>query len=62
MVRAEAGGRVRVKGVCGEPVAHFGFGPGGRAERVRVTWPDGAELTMRDPDLNCTYTVPYPGG
>ena len=42
---------IRVKGICGgsgyscqmEPVAHFGFGRGVRAERVQVTWPDGSE-------------------
>jgi hypothetical protein len=69
VVRAEFGGRVRVKvidcggGLCqGEPVAHFGLGGSARVERVTVTWPDGAALTMTDPDVNCTYSVPYPGG
>jgi hypothetical protein len=70
VVRAEAGGRVRVKGVCGgsgyqcqmEPVAHFGFGPGGRAERVQVTWPDGAAVVLLNPGANRTVTVPYPRG
>jgi hypothetical protein len=63
VVRAEAGGRVRVKGVCGgEPVAHFGFGPGGRAERVRVAWPDGAAVVLLNPGENRTVTVPYPRG
>ncbi|MBA4067476.1 MAG: CRTAC1 family protein [Isosphaera sp.] len=63
VVRAEAGGRVRVKGVGqAEPVAHFGFGPGGRAERVRVTWPDGAAVVLLNPGENRTVTVPYPRG
>jgi hypothetical protein len=70
VVRAEAGGRVRVKGVCGgsgylcqmEPVAHFGFGAGGRAERVQVTWPDGAAVVLLNPGVNRTVTVPYPRG
>ncbi|MFO0824354.1 MAG: ASPIC/UnbV domain-containing protein [Gemmataceae bacterium] len=70
VVRAEANGRVRVKGVCGgsgylcqmEPVAHFGFGPGGRAERVQVTWPDGASVVLLNPGSNRTITVPYPRG
>ncbi|MCE9568185.1 MAG: CRTAC1 family protein [Planctomycetes bacterium] len=70
VVRAEANGRVRVKGVCGgsgylcqmEPVAHFGFGPGGRAERVQVVWPDGAAVVLLNPGTNRTITVPYPRG
>jgi hypothetical protein len=70
VVRAEAGGRVRVKGVCGgsgylcqmEPVAHFGFGPGGRAERVQVTWPDGTAVVLLNPGADHTITVPYPRG
>jgi hypothetical protein len=70
VVRAEAAGRVRVKGVCGgsgylcqmEPVAHFGFGPGGRAERVQVTWPDGAAVVLLNPGENRVITVPYPRG
>jgi hypothetical protein len=70
VVRADAEGRVRVKGVCGgsgylcqmEPVAHFGFGPGGRAERVQVTWPDGAAVVLLNPGMNRTVTVPYPRG
>ncbi|VTT99879.1 FG-GAP repeat/ASPIC/UnbV domain protein OS=Synechococcus sp. (strain JA-3-3Ab) GN=CYA_0924 PE=4 SV=1: VCBS: VCBS: UnbV_ASPIC [Gemmataceae bacterium] len=70
VVRAEAGGRVRVKGVCGgsgylcqmEPVAHFGFGPGGRAERVQVTWPDGSSVVLLNPGTDRTITVPYPRG
>jgi hypothetical protein len=70
VVRAEVDGRVVVRVVDGgsgdrcqmEPVAHFGLGRDGQVGRVTVTWPDGAALTMTDPDLNCTYTVPYPGG
>jgi hypothetical protein len=70
VVRLNCGGRVRVKLIDGgsgylgqmEPVAHFGLGKEPSVESVTVTWPDGATLTMRDPDLNCTYRVPYPGG
>jgi hypothetical protein len=70
VVRAEADGRVRTKGVCGgsgylcqmEPVAHFGFGPGGKADRVQVTWPDGAAVVLLNPGENQTITVPYPRG
>jgi hypothetical protein len=70
VVRAEAAGRVRVKGICGgsgylcqmEPVAHFGFGRGGRAERVQVTWPDGAAVVLMNPGENRVVTVPYPRG
>lgn len=43
-----------------EPVAHFGLGKGNRIDTVAVQWPDGAQLTFGDPDLNCTYAVPYP--
>ncbi|HEX4613422.1 MAG TPA: CRTAC1 family protein [Urbifossiella sp.] len=45
-----------------EPVAHFGLGGGARVTRVTVTWPDGAALTLGDPDANCTYDMPYPAG
>jgi ASPIC/UnbV protein/VCBS repeat protein len=70
LVRAEAGGRVRVKCISGgsgyccqnEPVAHFGFGPERRPERVRVTWPDGAGVVLLNPGVNRTVTVPYPRG
>jgi hypothetical protein len=70
IVHAEAEGRVRVKGVSGgsgylcqmEPVAHFGFGPNVRPERVRVTWPDGAGVVLLNPGVNRTVTVPYPRG
>jgi hypothetical protein len=70
VVRLKCGGRTRVKLIdagsgypCqSEPVAHFGLGKENHPESVTVTWPDGATLTMRDPDLNCTYRVPYPAG
>jgi ASPIC and UnbV/FG-GAP-like repeat len=70
VVRAEAAGRVRVKGICGgsgylcqmEPVAHFGFGPDTRPERVQVTWPDGSGVVLLNPGVNRTVTVPYPRG
>jgi hypothetical protein len=68
-VRAEIGGRTRVKvidggsGLCQmEPVAHFGLGRETRVDRVTVTWPDGSSLSFREPDLNSTYVVPYPRG
>ncbi|HEY1187608.1 MAG TPA: CRTAC1 family protein [Gemmata sp.] len=70
VVRAEYGGRVRVKGICGgsgylcqmEPVAHFGLGAATRAERVTVTWPDGAAVAVLNPGGNRVLTVPYPRG
>jgi hypothetical protein len=70
VVRAEYGGRVRVKGVCGgsgylcqmEPVAHFGLGDLQAVDRVTVTWPDGAAVTLLNPGGNKTVTVPYPRG
>jgi hypothetical protein len=70
VVRAEYGGRVRVKGVCGgsgylcqmEPVAHFGLGELSSVDRVTVTWPDGAAVTLLNPGGNRVVTVPYPRG
>lgn len=70
VVRTELAGRILVKGVCGgcgslcqmEPVAHFGLGPGVRAQRVQVTWPDGAAVVLMNPRTNRTVTVPYPRG
>ncbi|MBN9119596.1 MAG: CRTAC1 family protein [Planctomycetes bacterium] len=70
VVRAEYGGRVRVKGVCAgsgylcqmEPVAHFGLGDARAVERVTVTWPDGASVVLLNPGGNRTVTVPYPRG
>lgn len=69
-VRASVGGRVLVRVIDGgsgtrcqmEPVAHFGLGRSPQVEWVSVTWPDGASLTMPHPDVNCSYTVPYPRG
>ncbi len=70
VVRAEYGGRVRAKGVCGgsgylcqmEPVAHFGLGEARTVERVTVTWPDGAAVALLNPGGNRVLTVPYPRG
>jgi hypothetical protein len=70
VVRAEYGGRVRVKGVCAgsgylcqmEPVAHFGLGDVRSVDRVTVTWPDGTSAVLLNPGGNKTVTVPYPRG
>jgi hypothetical protein len=70
VVRAEYGGRVRAKGVCGgsgylcqmEPVAHFGLGELTAVDRVTVTWPDGAGVVLLNPGGNKTVVVPYPRG
>lgn len=70
VVRAEYGGRVRVKGICGgsgylcqmEPVAHFGLGDATAVDRVLVTWPDGAAVAVLNPGGNHVLTVPYPRG
>ena len=45
-----------------EPVAHFGLGRHPQVESISIRWPDGASLTFPDPDVNCTYRVPYPKG
>ncbi len=70
VVRAEYGGRVRIKGICGgsgylcqmEPVAHFGLGESHTVDRVTVTWPDGTAVTLLNPGGNRVLTVPYPHG
>jgi hypothetical protein len=50
-----------VDGGAHEPAAHVGCGSAAVTE-VTVTWPDGAALTLRDPDADSTYDVPYPTG
>lgn len=70
VVRAEYGGRVRIKGICAgsgylcqmEPVAHFGLGNLSAVDRVTVTWPDGTAVALLNPGGNKTVTVPYPRG
>ena len=70
VVRADLGGRVRVRPIdagsgylCqSEPVAHFGLGRDSRVDRVTVTWPDGAAVVLDDPGIDRTITVPYPRG
>lgn len=70
VVRAEYAGRVRAKAVCAgsgylcqmEPVAHFGLGDRTAADRVTVTWPDGAGVVLLNPGGNRTLNVPYPRG
>ena len=55
VVRAEVGGRVRVKAVCGgsgylcqmEPVAHFGLGREPRVGKVTVTSRSGTSWDVR---------------
>jgi len=69
-VKAFAHGRTLVRTIDGgsgyrcqmEPVAHFGLGRTLQVEWVSVTWPDGAALTLPNPDVNCTYSVPFPRG
>lgn len=70
VVRALINGRLQIRGICGgsgylgqmEPVAHFGLGPEGRAERVEVVWPDGVAVILLNPPVCRTLTVPYPHG
>jgi hypothetical protein len=70
VVRAEYGGRIRVKGICGgsgllcqmEPIAHFGLGECRRVESVSVTWPDGHSVGILNPGSNRVLTIPYPRG
>jgi hypothetical protein len=70
VVRAEYGGRVRVKGICAgsgylcqmEPIAHFGLADTQSVDRVTVTWPDGTAVVLLNPGGNKIVTVPYPRG
>lgn len=70
IVTCRANGRTLVRkidagtnGLClNEPVAHFGLGREPAVESVSIRWPDGATLTFPEPDVNCTYRVPYPKG
>jgi hypothetical protein len=70
VVRAEYGGRVHIKGICAgsgylcqmEPVAHFGLGDCEKVDRINVTWPDGAAVTLLNPGSHRLITVPYPHG
>jgi hypothetical protein len=41
----------------GPPVVHFGMGWAPRADTVTVIWPDGAETTLTDVDLDQTIVV-----
>lgn len=58
LVRQIDGGRNGMN--VNEPVAHFGLGRTPNVESVSIEWPDGTTLTLPDPDVNCTYSVPYP--
>jgi hypothetical protein len=68
VVRAVINGRLQIRGICGgssylsqmEPVAHFGLGPQGTAERIEVVWPDGVAVVLLNPPTHRTITVPYP--
>ena len=70
VVRAEYGGRVRVKGICAgsgylcqmEPIAHFGLADARTVDRVTVTWPDGTAVVLLNPGGNTMVVVPYPRG
>jgi hypothetical protein len=44
-----------------EPVAHFGLGQQREVIQVEVRWPDGATLTVEEPEINQLLTVEYPG-
>jgi hypothetical protein len=69
-VRCRVNGRTLVRRIdsgsmslsLNEPVAHFGLGCEPFVEWVSITWPDGVSLRLPNPDVNCSYTVPYPRG
>ncbi|HFA60097.1 MAG TPA: CRTAC1 family protein, partial [Rhodospirillales bacterium] len=47
--------------VQSEPVAHFGLGHDGRAERVEIRWPDSAYLEIAAPAPGRLHRIPHPG-
>ncbi len=65
VVEVSAVGSTRVRAVrpqssylsSGDPRAHFGLGAAQQADRVSVTWPDGAELTLRNLPVNQVLRV-----
>lgn len=67
-VTLNAGGKRQIRaidagsGFCCqmEPVAHFGLGHHSQVDTVTITWPDGSALTLENPGLRKTLTVPYP--
>lgn len=67
VVRVRAGGRTQLRVIDGggglaqtEPVAHFGLGAVDAVAEVRVTWPDGASVTVPHPPVRRTLAVRYP--
>ncbi|MCC6233453.1 MAG: CRTAC1 family protein [Verrucomicrobiales bacterium] len=42
-------------------VAHFGLGTATRVDEVRVVWPGGREVVIREPELNRYHRVARPG-
>ncbi|HEX2525797.1 MAG TPA: CRTAC1 family protein [Geminicoccus sp.] len=46
----------------GEPVAHFGLGTAIRVERVTIRWPDGTEISLKDPAIDRTHAVQHRQG
>jgi hypothetical protein len=71
-VEATAGGAAQTRRIMPtrsyfsqvEPAASFGLGPAGRVERLRITWPDGTVVELRDLPADRTYVVERdsPGG
>lgn len=42
-----------------EPKAHFGLGNKGKVASLRVQWPDGKAMELRQPDINQEITINY---
>ena len=45
-----------------EPIAHFGLGTAVIIERITITWPDGAKLTLNQPEPRRLHRITYPMG
>ncbi|HEY2783699.1 MAG TPA: CRTAC1 family protein [Fimbriiglobus sp.] len=58
--------RIQIRVISGtgsiEPVAHFGLGYATAFDRVTITWPDGATISLAKPTPRQHIRVPYPGG
>jgi len=70
VVKLHAGGRVQVRLIDAgsgylcqmEPVAHFGLGKVATVDEIVITWPDGAEHSIKSPAIDQLVEVQRPAG
>ena len=43
-----------------EPVAHFGLGSLVAVDYIEITWPDGAQHTLQNPEIDRLHDVKKP--